>query len=129
MLDQCSKQLFPIHLGKVYMRITSVPVSRLFTPMLAVSLLVAALSARAAETPLVGLSSSGWRYFIGVSEASTPDNAAWRNIGFDDSTWPNGTAPIGYSAAGSAMTGFEASIVTSIRQSSTTPTWLSVYLR
>ena len=110
------------------MRITCVPVSRVFNPLLAASLLVAALSARAAETPLVGLSSS-WKYFIGVSEASTPDTTAWRNIGFNDSGWQTGLAPIGYSAAGSAMTGFETSIATSLPQSGTPPTWLSVYLR
>jgi len=38
---------------------------------------------------------SSWRYFKGLSEASVPATA-WRALGFDDSAWPAGAAPIGY---------------------------------
>jgi hypothetical protein len=39
---------------------------------------------------------STWKYFKGYSEASTPDTTAWRNIGFDDSSWLVGEAPFFY---------------------------------
>jgi hypothetical protein len=39
---------------------------------------------------------SVWKYFKGVSEASTPDTTAWRNVGFNDSAWSTGTAPFYY---------------------------------
>jgi hypothetical protein len=84
-------------------------------------------AANAAPATLVPAGSSH-KYFIGVSEASTPDNSAWRNIGFDDSSWSTGTAPIGYSD-GTATSGPEASIVTTLRESDSAPNWLSVYLR
>jgi hypothetical protein len=35
---------------------------------------------------------STWRYQKGTSEASSPDAAAWRQLGFDDSTWSSGQA-------------------------------------
>ena len=38
---------------------------------------------------------SSWRYYKGLSEASSP-TTAWRALGFDDSAWSEGTAPIGY---------------------------------
>ncbi len=38
---------------------------------------------------------SEWRYFLGESEASTP-NSEWREVDFDDSTWSTGQAPFGY---------------------------------
>ena len=37
-----------------------------------------------------------WRYFPGVSEASTPDPTAWRAPNFDDGAWATGIAPFGY---------------------------------
>ncbi len=37
-----------------------------------------------------------WKFFRGVSEASSPDPAAWRATSFDDSTWERGPAPFGY---------------------------------
>src|SRR5262249_54099827 len=37
-----------------------------------------------------------WQYFKGTSEASTPDNGAWREIGFDDSAWSTGEAAFYY---------------------------------
>src|SRR4051812_32044194 len=39
---------------------------------------------------------TNWRYSIGLSEASSPDPATWRNLGFDDSAWIAAPAPIGY---------------------------------
>ena len=68
-----------------------------------------------------------WKYMIGTAEASNPTNA-WRAISFDDSTWASGQAPIGYSTA-DPKNGFEATIATTIRASSTAPTWTTVYLR
>jgi hypothetical protein len=38
---------------------------------------------------------STWRYFKGLTEASNPANA-WRQLGFNDSSWASGTTPIGY---------------------------------
>jgi hypothetical protein len=55
--------------------------------------LVLAMPVHAAEIFNYG---STWRYFLGVREASTPDRAAWRAPGFDDSTWPGGPAAFGY---------------------------------
>ncbi len=48
------------------------------------------LSARSASIFPVN---STWRYFKGLSEASTPDTTAWRNLGFADGTWLTGEAP------------------------------------
>jgi hypothetical protein len=38
---------------------------------------------------------STWRYFKGFTEASSP-SSAWRQMGFNDSGWLSGAAPIGY---------------------------------
>ncbi|MBN2507231.1 MAG: lamin tail domain-containing protein [Verrucomicrobia bacterium] len=38
---------------------------------------------------------SAWRCFKGLSEASNPTNA-WRDLGFDDSSWLTGSAPFHY---------------------------------
>ena len=38
---------------------------------------------------------SAWRFFKGIAEASNPTNA-WREIGFDDSSWLVGQAPFHY---------------------------------
>ena len=40
-------------------------------------------------------SKSTWKYFKGVSEASTP-TTAWRQLSFNDASWLSGPAPIGY---------------------------------
>jgi hypothetical protein len=40
--------------------------------------------------------SSPWAYFKGHSEASSPDSAAWRMVGFNDSGWEVGDAPFYY---------------------------------
>ncbi len=45
------------------------------------------------STTLVG--SADWRYFKGLEEPSSVAGA-WRTLGFDDSDWPVGNAPIGY---------------------------------
>lgn len=39
---------------------------------------------------------SQWRYLPGLSEASSPDVGAWRELDFDDSSWSLGQAPFGY---------------------------------
>ncbi len=36
-----------------------------------------------------------WRYFKGTQEPSA-QTGAWRQLAFDDSSWPQGTAPVGY---------------------------------
>ena len=42
---------------------------------------------------------TGWRYRLGISEASTPAGA-WRTNNFvEDGTWNNGAIPIGYTTA------------------------------
>src|SRR5688572_5652401 len=103
MLNHHLKQLFPIHLGNVYMRnkcVFSTDVFRMFasTMRLALPLLVVLFllqpSARAAVITLVPTSST-WKYFIGTSEASSPDTAAWRTVAFNHSSWSEGLAPIG----------------------------------
>ena len=37
-----------------------------------------------------------FRYFKGLTEASTPDTTAWRSVGFDDSAWLIGRGPFFY---------------------------------
>jgi len=39
---------------------------------------------------------SSWSYFPGTEEASSPDETAWREVGFDDDHWATGDAPFGY---------------------------------
>ncbi|MBN1674123.1 MAG: lamin tail domain-containing protein [Kiritimatiellae bacterium] len=39
--------------------------------------------------------STTWRYRKGTQEASDP-RSAWREVDFDDSTWPKGVLPLGY---------------------------------
>lgn len=41
---------------------------------------------------------AGWKYFKGLTEASSP-TTDWRLLGFPDSTWSSGTAPVGYDAS------------------------------
>lgn len=42
---------------------------------------------------------SYWSYYLGTTEASSPDRAAWRRNAFDDRSWAQGAAPIGYSTS------------------------------
>ncbi len=48
---------------------------------------------------------SEWRYFKGLSEASTPDSTAWRRPEFDDSSWPVGKGPFYYEDKAVGYTG------------------------
>ncbi|HEX7862356.1 MAG TPA: hypothetical protein VF773_18610, partial [Verrucomicrobiae bacterium] len=45
---------------------------------------------------LLPASASGWRYFKGSTEATSPDVGAWRQPGFNDGTWLTGSAPFFY---------------------------------
>lgn len=83
-------------------------------------------SGTAAQVSVVPFSSN-WRYFLGTNEASLPDTTAWRFLGFNDSSWSSGTAPIGYPSAADRV-GFEASIATTIPTSGA-GNYLSVYFR
>ena len=40
--------------------------------------------------------STSWKYFKGTQEASSPDNTAWRGVGFNDAGWLDGVSPIFY---------------------------------
>jgi len=51
-------------------------------------------------------SNSNWRFVKGFAEASTP-SSAWRQLGFDDSSWSNSQAPFFY---GDPYTNFPAGI-------------------
>ncbi len=69
-------------------------------------------------------SNSVWRFIKGLAEASDPTNA-WRQIGFDDSSWSNSAAPFFY---GDPYTNFPAGIfgteLTDMRSN-----YSSIYLR
>lgn len=43
----------------------------------------------------ISAAATGWRYFKGTEEASSP-TTAWRAVGFDASSWLTGQASIGY---------------------------------
>ena len=45
---------------------------------------------------LLPASASGWRYFKGTTEASSPDVGAWRQLTFSDLGWAQGSAPFYY---------------------------------
>ena len=68
---------------------------------------------------------SGWKYFVGTSEASVP-TGAWRTNGFNDATWLAGNAPVGYPSAGA--TGLEATLQTAL-PTSTAGGYTCVFLR
>src|SRR5688572_5650661 len=65
--------------------------SRSFAAVLSTLLLIS-LNAEV----LVAPSSTGWKYFKGLSEASSPDIGAWRQLGFNDTAWSPGTTPFFY---------------------------------
>ncbi|HEY0457193.1 MAG TPA: lamin tail domain-containing protein, partial [Verrucomicrobiae bacterium] len=65
-------------------------------------LLAVAFFSSSAPASTVFPSNSVWKYFKGTTEASTPDATAWRNLGFDDSTWLTGAAPFFYDSDTSA---------------------------
>ncbi len=54
-----------------------------------------AIQAGAQTSQVLISTNADWRYFKGTSEASTPTNA-WREVGFDDSTWATAVAPFHY---------------------------------
>ena len=58
--------------------------------------------ATSARADLVFNTNATWSYLKGTAEASAPDPAAWRNIGFDDSSWASGPAPFYF---GETLTG------------------------
>lgn len=74
-------------------------------------------------------SNTTWKYFLGTNEPSPDSFAAWRQIDFNDSTWADGVAPIGYANPPNDPGGFEARIVTVLRPGSSLPVYTSVYLR
>jgi hypothetical protein len=65
---------------------------------------------------------SEWRFFRGLEEASTPDVAAWRDPGFDDSGWTRGRASFGF---GEGVDGTDLSALEPPMRSNYT----SIYLR
>lgn len=69
---------------------------------------------------------SQWKYFVGTSEASSPDPTSWRVVGFSDQTWSDGTTPIGY--ANPPNSAAEQNLVTLI-PSSAEGGYLSVFFR
>jgi len=80
-------------------------------------------SASAATSTVIPFGSS-WKYFIGRSEASSPDPTAWRQLDFNDASWTGpSAAPIGYDTGGIDP------ITTQIPTSATVPTWTTVYFR
>ena len=70
-----------------------------------------------------------WKYYLGTNEPTPGDIPQWRQINFDDSTWAAGPAPIGYANPPNDPGGFEARIATTLRASSSSPRYTSVYLR
>jgi hypothetical protein len=77
--------------------------------------------AGAAETVLIPEGAT-WKYYIGTNEPSPADRPAWRQKDFNDTSWPSGQMPVGYSNA-DPKTGHEATIATQI-----TPTGVGVTL-
>jgi len=80
--------------------------------------LVLVLAVRADDVALVRMSEP-WRFFRGTNEPSAPADA-WRQVGFDDSTWASGRSGFSYNTAGIQ----EATVV-----SSTPVNYLSIYFR
>ncbi|MBN1420416.1 MAG: lamin tail domain-containing protein [Planctomycetes bacterium] len=50
----------------------------------------------AAEETVYLAEGSTWKFLPGLDEASSPDDAAWRVLAFDDGAWIEGPAPFGY---------------------------------
>ena len=61
--------------------------------------LLLAWATLAAPAAVVFPFNSAWNFYVATNEASNP-TAAWRVVGFDDSSWTNGLAPVGYDTAG-----------------------------
>lgn len=59
--------------------------------------MTAALAAAGmAQAAVLVPAGSEWKYFVGTTEASSPDATAWRQPSFDDEGWADGGSPIGY---------------------------------
>ena len=69
-----------------------------------------------------------WKYYVGATNEPSSPTTAWRTVAFNDTSWPNGLAPIGYSTA-DPKTGHEASIVSTLPPGATAPTWTTAYFR
>jgi hypothetical protein len=67
-------------------------------------LILAAL--RPADASTIFTTDTDWRYLKGLSEASWPDPASWRQIGFDDSGWAIGRAAFYYEDSPGSATAF-----------------------
>ena len=67
--------------------------SRTLCLLMGLLAIVWGVSLRAVD--LVG-SGADWRYFKGVTEASSPDVTAWRRLEFNDTAWPTGPATFWY---------------------------------
>jgi uncharacterized protein (DUF1800 family) len=74
---------------------------------------------RPAEDTMLVRAGDTWRYFKGTQEPP----ANWKALGFDDRAWLQGPTGIGYGD------GDDATVLQDMRQSDTTPGYLSVYLR
>src|SRR5262245_52530549 len=62
------------------------------------TLVLLSLATTAEAATLLTYRSAGWKYVLGTAEASNPTDA-WRALGFDDSAWTPGAAPVGYPSA------------------------------
>ena len=56
---------------------------------------------------------SNWRFLKGLSEASSPDTTAWRQLGFDDSAWPVSQAAFYYDNQPDSATAYTGNTVLS----------------
>jgi hypothetical protein len=59
-------------------------------------LLIACLIALPSAGVVVVPQNSSWRFYKGLSEASAPDVAAWRDLDFDDAGWSSGQTAFFY---------------------------------
>src|SRR5512136_1953092 len=59
-------------------------------------LLLASLVSGPARSEVIVSEDSEWRYFKGLTEASTPDVGAWRLADFNDASWSLGRGPFYY---------------------------------
>src|SRR5439155_11363594 len=76
-------------------------------------------SATAATVTNLSFGATGWKFFIGTQEASSPTDA-WRATNFNDTSWSTGQAPLGYpSSPPNDPGGYETTIHTTFFPSST----------
>src|SRR4051812_18094511 len=67
--------------------------------------LILLLSSPAGASTLIDTNST-WKYFEGFSDASSPDTAAWRANGFDDSSWSIGQSAFYYENQPTSQTAY-----------------------